>query len=149
MSLNFAGSKLLGLEVTSSQVNALAENGGLIQADGGQVLLSAGARESLLASVVNNTGVIRADTAFEHNGKIVLSGGGSGVVRLAGSLSATGTAAGQSGGTVHVLGDKIMLAPGANIDASGESGGGTLLAGGAYQGLKPSVQKAPRAKLGA
>jgi filamentous hemagglutinin family protein len=81
ISLNFAGSKLLGLEVTSNQLDALVENGGLIQADGGQVLLSAGARESLLASVVNSTGVIRADTAFEHNGKIVLSGGGSEIGR--------------------------------------------------------------------
>ena len=68
VSLNFAGSKLLGLEVTSNQVNALAENGGLIQADGGQVLLSAGARESLLASVVNNTGVIQAHTARRGSG---------------------------------------------------------------------------------
>jgi filamentous hemagglutinin family protein len=124
ISLNFAGSKLLGLEVTSNQVNALAENGGLIQSDGGQVLLSAGARESLLASVVNNTGVIRADTAFEHNGKIVLSGGGSGVVSVTGTLAAAGAGLGRKGGTVHVLGDKVLLAPGANIDASGESGGG-------------------------
>ena len=64
VSLNFAGSKLLGLEVTSNQVNALAENGGLIQADGGQGLLSAGARDSLLASVVNKNGGIPAGKTF-------------------------------------------------------------------------------------
>jgi filamentous hemagglutinin family protein len=144
VSLNFAGSSLLGLEVTSNQVNALAENGGLIRSDGGQVFLTAGARESLLASVVNSTGVIRADTAFEQNGKIVLSGGGSGVARLAGALSATGTAAGQTGGTVQVLGDKVLLAPGASIDVSGESGGGTVLVGGDYQGSNTSVQNASR-----
>jgi hypothetical protein len=144
VSLNFAGSKLLGLEVTSNQMDALAENGGLIQADGGQVLLSAGARESLLASVVNNTGIIQADSVSEHKGKIVLSGGGSGVVRLAGALSATGAAAGQTGGTVQVLGDKVLLAPGASIDASGESGGGTVLVGGDYQGSNTSVQNASR-----
>jgi filamentous hemagglutinin family protein len=144
ISLNFAGNKLLGLEVSSNQINALAENGGLIQADGGQVLLSAGARESLLASVVNNTGIIQADSVSEHKGKIVLSGGGSGVVRLAGALSATGTAAGQTGGTVQVLGDKVLLAPGASIDASGESGGGTVLVGGDYQGSNTHVQNASR-----
>jgi hypothetical protein len=74
VSLNFAGSTLLGLEVTSNQVNALAENGGLIRSDGGQVLLSAGARESLLASVVNNTGVIQAHTVQEQEGKITFAG---------------------------------------------------------------------------
>ena len=144
VSLNFAGSKLLGLEVTSNQVNALAENGGLIQADGGQVLLSAGARDSLLASVVNNTGIIRADSVAEHNGKIVLSGGGSGVVSVTGTLAAAGAGLGRKGGTVQVLGDKVLLAPGASIDASGHSGGGTVLVGGDYQGSNASVQNASR-----
>ena len=50
-------------------------NGGLLQADGGQVLLSAGARDSLLASVVNNTGVIQARTVQEKDGKIILLAG--------------------------------------------------------------------------
>ena len=134
VSLNFAGSSLLGLEVTSNQVNALAENGGLIRSDGGQVLLSAGARESLLASVVNSTGVIRADTAFEQNGKIVLSGGGSGVVNVTGTLAAAGAGPGLKGGRVSVLGSKVGLSGDALIDVSGDAGGGTALIGGNYLG---------------
>jgi filamentous hemagglutinin family protein len=134
VSLNFAGSSLLGLEVTSNQVNALAENGGLIRSDGGQVLLTAGARESLLASVVNSTGVIRADTAFEQNGKIVLSGGGSGVVSVTGTLAAAGAGPGLKGGKVSVLGSKVGLSGDALIDVSGDAGGGTALIGGNYLG---------------
>ncbi len=98
VSLNFAGSKLLGLEVTSNQVNALAENGGLIQADGGQVLLSAGARDSLLASVVNNTGVIQARTVQEQDGKIVLLGGmATGTTHVGGTLDASAPNGGNGG----------------------------------------------------
>ena len=134
ISLNFAGSTLLGLEVTSNQIDALAENGGLIQADGGQVFLTAGARESLLASVVNNTGVIRADTAFEHQGKIVLSGGGSGLVSVTGTLAAAGAGAGRTGGRVSVLGNKVGLSGNALIDVSGDAGGGIALIGGNYMG---------------
>ena len=98
VSLNFAGSKLLGLQVNSNQVNALAENGGLIQADGGQVLLSAGARDSLLASVVNNTGVIQARTVQEKDGKIILLGGmAAGTTKVAGTLDASAPNGGNGG----------------------------------------------------
>ena len=63
VSLNFSGSRLLGLQVEQNALDALADNGGLIQAAGGQVLMSAGARDSVLASVVNNTGVTLAGSA--------------------------------------------------------------------------------------
>ncbi len=98
ISLNFAGSKLLGLEVTSNQVNALAMNGGLLQADGGKVLLSAGARDSLLASVVNNTGVIQARTVQEQDGKIILLGGmAAGTTNVKGTLDASAPSGGNGG----------------------------------------------------
>ena len=98
VSLNFEGSKLLGLQVTSNQVNALALNGGLLQADGGQVLLSAGARDSLLASVVNNTGVIQARTVQEKDGKIILLAGmAAGTTKVRGTLNASAPSGGNGG----------------------------------------------------
>jgi filamentous hemagglutinin family protein len=98
VSLNFEGSKLLGLQVTSNQVNALAMNGGLLQADGGQVLLSAGARDSLLASVVNNTGVIQARTVQEKDGKIILLAGmAAGTTKVRGTLNASAPSGGNGG----------------------------------------------------
>ncbi len=48
----------------------------------------------------------------------------------AGTLDASTT---QTGGTVAVLGDKVGLVS-ANINASGNTGGGTVLIGGEYQG---------------
>jgi len=60
--LTFAGNGLVKMQVDRSTLDNLAANGGLIQADGGQVIMSAGAKNALLASVVNNTGVIEART---------------------------------------------------------------------------------------
>ncbi len=122
VSLNFAGSKLLGLEVTSNQVNALAENGGLIQADGGQVLLSAGARESLLASVVNNTGVIQARTVQEKDGKIILLGGmASGTTNVAGTLDASAPSGGN-GGFIETSAAHVNVAKGTVVTTKAASG---------------------------
>jgi len=55
VTLTFSDNHLLHLEVDKSTLNNLAENRQLIVADGGQVLMTAGARDSLLASAVNNT----------------------------------------------------------------------------------------------
>jgi len=43
------------------------------------------------------------------------------------------TASGETGGTVHILGQRVGLVD-AEIDASGSNGGGTVLVGGDYQG---------------
>jgi len=122
VSLNFAGSKLLGLEVTSNQINALAENGGLIQADGGQVLLSAGARDSLLASVVNNTGIIQARTVQEQDGKIVLLGGmAAGTTHVAGTLDASAPSGGN-GGFIETSAHTVNVDDSANITTASAQG---------------------------
>jgi filamentous hemagglutinin family protein len=60
-----------------------------------------------------------------------------------GDGSDTGT-----GGTIHILGDKVGLIESARIDASGESGGGTVLVGGDFQGNNPDIQNAYRTYVG-
>jgi hypothetical protein len=88
--LTFSGNNLVHLQVDQSTLNNLAENGGLIQADGGQVLMTAGAKNAVLASVVNNTGVIEARTVENHNGTIILLGGmAAGTVNVGGTLDAS------------------------------------------------------------
>jgi filamentous hemagglutinin family protein len=66
---------LVSMQIDQSVLNSVAANGGLIRADGGQVLMTAGAQKALLASVVNNTGVIEARTLENHEGTITLLGG--------------------------------------------------------------------------
>jgi len=142
VSLDTSGAGLVRFSVDAAAVDAIAANSGVITAQGGQVAVLASALGNAMATVVNQTGVIRATSATERNGMIVLSGGRSGVVRVAGSLDASGGAAGQTGGTVKVLGDKVVLASAASIDASGAAGGGTVLVGGNYQGKGPEQNAA-------
>src|SRR5262249_49132830 len=88
-----------------------------------------------------NTGLIQATSISVHDGVIRLEGGERGVVAVSGTLDASGRGAGEHGGTIKVLGDKISLSAGATLDASGDAGGGTVLVGGNYQG-SGSEQKA-------
>jgi hypothetical protein len=73
--LTFSANQLVSFEVKQSMLESLANNGGMIQADGGRVILSAGAKAELRASVVNNTGVIRARTVENLPGNITVLGG--------------------------------------------------------------------------
>jgi filamentous hemagglutinin family protein len=134
ITLDVAGDGLLNVAISEGAVNALVENGGMIQADGGQVLLSARAAGGLLQGGVNNSGVIEARSLQDHNGTIRLLGDTqTGEAQVGGTLDASGLAAGQTGGTVQVLGNTVKLA-GATVDASGDSGGGLVQIGRQFHG---------------
>ncbi len=140
--LDVAGDGLLNVAVNQGAFDALAANGGVIRADGGQVLLTALSAGNLLQSAVNNTGIIQAQAVENRNGTIRLLGDmQSGTVSVGGTLDASGTGAGQSGGNVTVTGHHVGLFDG-HINASGDSGGGTVLVGGGFQGNNPAVQNA-------
>ncbi|MGP1677992.1 MAG: two-partner secretion domain-containing protein, partial [Burkholderiales bacterium] len=98
VTLDVAGDGLLNVAVNQGAMNALAQNGGLIQADGGQVLLTALSAGNLLQSAVNNTGVIQAQTIENHNGTIRLMGDmQSGTVNVGGKLDASAPNGGDGG----------------------------------------------------
>jgi filamentous hemagglutinin family protein len=149
VSVDTSGVGLVSFSVDAAAAQAAIDNSGSITAAGGQVAVLASAMGDAMATVINQSGVIRANSAVERNGTIVLSGGATGIVNVSGELSAAGTAAGQTGGTVKVLGDKVALSGGALIDVSGDAGGGTALVGGDYQGLNAGVQNANRSYMGA
>jgi filamentous hemagglutinin family protein len=137
VNLDVKGDGLLSFNIDKAALEALADNRGLIQANGGQVILGARSAGNLMATVVNNTGVIEASSVTERNGVIILDGGSQGVVKNDGSLLVAGLDAGQIGGVVKVLGDKVGLMASSVIDASGAAGGGEILVGGNYQGVGP------------
>ncbi|KKB62577.1 hypothetical protein WM40_16695 [Robbsia andropogonis] len=134
VTLSFAGNSMVGVQVNQSTLDSLAENGGLIQADGGAVWLSAGAKDAVLASVVNNTGIIQARSVQNVNGTIVLDAGGAGTSTNSGTLDASGKNSGETGGTVDVLGNTVNATGTSSIDVSGDAGGGTALVGGNFHG---------------
>jgi filamentous hemagglutinin family protein len=115
VTLNIDNGSLLGYSIDQGAINALAENKHLIQANGGQVLLSARALDSLSSGVVNNTGVIEAKTLNTVGGRIVLDGD---FIVQAGTLDASGA----DGGRIDLKARAILDAGTAN--ASGTAGRG-------------------------
>jgi len=139
-----------------------AKNLGTITADAGRI--------GIYAGLINNNGTLRADSAVVEGGRIVLkatknvtlaaasqtsaSGASGGSVDIQagetaiveGDIHATGSAG--AGGTVKVLGNLVGLTGQAGIDVSGDTGGGTVLVGGDYQGKNPEVQNAFRTYVG-
>ena len=106
--VDFTGDGLINFifnEGSSGEVT----NAGLIQANGGQVLLSAKDAGGVIRSVVNNTGVIEANTVVEKEGKIILSGGEGGLVKSSGKLSASGDDEGEKAGTIEIYGEDVEL----------------------------------------
>ena len=113
--LTFAGESLVQMQVDASTLDNLAENGGLIQANGGMVIMTAGTRDALLASVVNNTGVIEARTLANHNGTIELLGGmQAGTVKVGGTLDASAPQGGN-GGFIETSAAQVNVANGTQI----------------------------------
>ncbi|MDF0730768.1 filamentous hemagglutinin N-terminal domain-containing protein [Pseudomonas entomophila] len=140
VTLDYHGDGLINMQVDQAALGASVANHGLIQADGGAVLMSARANDAMLGSVVNNAGVIEARSLQQRNGRIVLDGGDSGVVASSGTLDVSGRGAGERGGAVTLTGEYVGLFDQARIDASGSNGGGTVLLGGDYQGSGPLHQ---------
>ncbi|NTU59181.1 MAG: filamentous hemagglutinin N-terminal domain-containing protein, partial [Chlorobiaceae bacterium] len=129
-------------------MSAGVENSGAISAKGGEVVLVGNAGGNVFSSVVNNSGVIEATALDVDGGTVILSGGDEGITQNSGTIDVSGKGAGQAGGVVEVLGEKVGLFDGTRIDASGEAGGGTVLVGGDYQGKNAGVLNASRAYVG-
>ena len=121
-------------EFATGGPGASVGNSGMLQADGGAVLLTAAGASGVVDSVINMDGVIQARTAEQRGGVIVLDGGDAGRVQVSGQLDARGPLA--QGGRITVTGRAVELAAVARVDASGE-GGGTVLVGGNWQGQGP------------
>ncbi|WP_082807065.1 YDG domain-containing protein [Collimonas pratensis] len=122
VTLTFSSNSLLQLQVDQSVLNSAAENGGLIRADGGRVIMSAGAKDALLASVVNNSGVIEAHTVDNQGGTITLLGGmAAGTVNVGGTLDASAPAGGN-GGFIETSAANVKVANGARITTAAALG---------------------------
>jgi hypothetical protein len=109
VALDMIGDGLISVRIEQAALGAAALNSGTIVAEGGSVYLAARSADALLDTVVNNTGIIRANSLVERNGSIILDGGSHGVVANSGTLDVSGKEAGTTGGTVKVLGEYVGL----------------------------------------
>ncbi|WP_411877754.1 beta strand repeat-containing protein [Polaromonas sp. YR568] len=125
VTLNLDNGSLLGYSIDQGAINALAENKQLIQANGGQVLLSAKAMNSLATATVNNAGVIEAKTLQNKAGRIMLMGDmETGTVNMGGTLDASAPDGGD-GGFVETSAAHVNITAGTRVttlSANGNSG---------------------------
>ncbi|WP_426027560.1 filamentous hemagglutinin N-terminal domain-containing protein [Brevundimonas sp. TWP2-3-4b2] len=150
VTLDVAGDGLLNVAVDRGAANALVQNGGMLQADGGRVLMTAQGAGDLLRTVVNTTGVIQARTIGERNGVILLLGDmQSGTVNVAGVLDASAPDGGD-GGFIDTSARTVNIAAATRITTEAPSGAAgtwlidpadfTIGAGGNISGATLSAQ---------
>jgi filamentous hemagglutinin family protein len=122
VTLDVAGDGLLNVAVDQGTVNALARNGGLIRANGGKVVMTAQAAGQLLKTVVNNTGVIEAQTVGSRNGTISLLGDmQNGTVSVGGTLDASAPNGGN-GGVIETSAAHVNIAKRAKVTTAAPTG---------------------------
>jgi filamentous hemagglutinin family protein len=138
ITLNFGGNSLLDVTIDRGTLNALVENKRAIIANGGQVIMTAKAADSVLSAQVNNSGVIQARTMAALTGgsgrtraaktgsiKLIADGG---TTNVSGKLDASAPKGGD-GGTIETSGNKVKIADSAVITtkaAEGKSGTWTI-----------------------
>ncbi|UHL66138.1 filamentous hemagglutinin N-terminal domain-containing protein [Paralcaligenes sp. KSB-10] len=122
VTLDISGDKLLNVNVDQGAINALVQNGGLIKADGGRVLMTTQTAEGLFTTAVNNSGVIEAQTIQNHSGTITLLGDmQNGVTNVGGTLDASAPNGGN-GGFIETSAAHVKIAGNANITTAAPSG---------------------------
>lgn len=154
-SMDLADSRTPGVAVRITAADTQVVNAGRIVAPGGRI--------DLQAAMVNQAGLVRADSLSGQGGQVTLQardalelGAGSvtqasGVrggrvtgdapsLQVSGAVQATGSDG--VGGHVQLTGRQIALLSGADIDVSGATGGGSASVGGSERGLDPGVPQA-------
>lgn len=108
----------------------------------GQVIAQGG-KVGIYGGLISQRGLVSANSAVVgENGKIYFKASGDTILDAGSTTTATGKG---KGGDVLVLGQRVALAGNAQVNASGDTGGGQVLVGGDYHGDNPSVTNAKRA----
>ena len=140
VTLDAGADGFLKVAVNPATVATLVENRHLIQADGGQVVLTSRAADALLASIVANTGTVQARTLENRAGRILLLADMEhGEVRVGGTLDASapslpsppGRGAGgegatpteaQNGGFIETSAGRVRIADGTQVTTQAGNG---------------------------
>ncbi|MCG8525904.1 MAG: filamentous hemagglutinin N-terminal domain-containing protein [Opitutales bacterium] len=112
VSVTLHGNSLISYRIEESAVDALIENRELIRVDGGLAVMSAKAVGEINRSVVNQRGVIEANSLQSVGGRIILTA------------------------------DEVNLESGSTTTAIGLTGGGLIEVGGSWQNSNAEVSQA-------
>jgi filamentous hemagglutinin family protein len=137
-SVNLADSNDPNMRVVISAPGGQALNVGKVVAESGRI--------GIYGALVNQLGLVSADSAVAgENGKILLKASGDTLLGAGSVTTATGTG---TGGEIQVLGDRVGLTADAMIDASGRTGGGTVMIGGDIHGGNSAIPDAALTYVG-
>lgn len=132
--------------IDGTPLGSAVSNSGMIQADGGRVILQAKAAGDIFSSVVNQSGVVRARSLAHHGGVVKLIGGDetlvaatdagamrpagevSGAVVNSGSIDVSAAETNASQGSVTLLGERVgQYGSIAATGAEGANGGNVVI----------------------
>ena len=125
VTLDFGGP--VKLQVEQGAIDALIANGGAIRADGGTIVMTARTAGELTSTVINNTGLVQAQTlATGEKGTILLLGDmAHGRIDIGGTLDARATGTGD-GGFIETSAAEVNTASGLVVNAGAAQGKGGL-----------------------
>ncbi|EKD75509.1 MAG: hypothetical protein ACD_44C00110G0003 [uncultured bacterium] len=140
--INFAENDLVSFVIDAplsadASSDVAINNTGVLRADGGEVLLTAQSASRMLDQAINMEGIIQAQSVSQKNGVIILSGDENSKITVSGSLDVSGKNPNTKGGSITVTGNNLYLTSTAQLDASGDQGGGIIRVGGNYRGQGP------------
>ena len=146
VTVDITGSGLINAVVTQGAENSIVDNSGTLSASGGTVRMTAKSAQDTVGGLVNNTGIIKANTLVTHGGAIWLVGDS---VSNVGDIQAKGAPAqtvpastasdsiALSGGLIHLEAASVAL--GGSISADGATGGHVEVAAGQRLSLADKV----------
>jgi filamentous hemagglutinin family protein len=113
-------------DVFGNPLSSAVANNGIIEANGGYVLLTADVAKNVVDNAINMEGIIKANSVEEKNGTIILTAS-EGNISVSGELDASGLE--STGGEVRAIaGDTLTVTDTATITATGSDGGFIVLA---------------------
>jgi filamentous hemagglutinin family protein len=144
--LSFAENDLVSFAIQPedipSSTDTRIENFGKIQANGGEVLMSAKTAGNMVHSIVNNAGIIEATGLVNENGVVRLTGADE--IHNTGKIDVSG----EQGGQIDVSANTIVITEQSELNASGISQGGTIRIGGGRHGQDASLPNAQNTYVG-
>ena len=140
-----AGGEAINLGQVNAQGGSINIYGALVQQQGIVSANSVGvdAQGNIVLSATQSVNLAQGSSTTANGtkgGNITIQSGATGNTTVAGTVEATGS--NGTGGSIQVLGNTVALTDTARLDASGTTGGGSILVGGDYQGKNAAVQNA-------
>ena len=123
------------IELSATQQIVVAPTGGLS---------TTASAISLAAPTITQQGIISS----AEGGTVRLDAGPAGTLVDSGTIDASSSIAGQTGGSVDLLGKDVGIAGSAVVNVSGDAGGGLVRIGGDFHGANAAVENAARTYVG-